>query len=371
MHFFWFACAAPQSDLVVLEEDSLVEEYWAPDEKGPYDAGLHSFSFMGAHDRFLSVDVWYPARRQEIANRAEYEPFSFQGEAYRDAPLALKGTTLLVFSHGLMSVRFQNFTLFEHLAQHGYTIVATDHPGTTIFEITEELTAESVFVRPDDIQSTVDEFWKRVQDPASQIYELTASEQYIAVGHSLGSHTAMTLGGASYDYDFFMEFCREFPTDRACRVASNITQEQMLYYGQNDPRVYATIAMSPGLWYTFGDGLAGLRSPFFVTGQLDEVLEYETEAQPILERLPQASELYFPKTGHYGFTEMCAIIPAYSDECSDTTDRYSDSEQVREILKYFVLAHIRGNLEGNSDDKEWLLTQDWSSELVVYRGESN
>ena len=89
MYIFGFACISPSGDLAVKEADSaLVETYVGPTEKGPYEAGLHSFSFVGAHERYLSVDVWYPATRPEVANRAEYEPFSFQGEAFRDAPPA-------------------------------------------------------------------------------------------------------------------------------------------------------------------------------------------------------------------------------------------------------------------------------------------
>ena len=96
-----------------------------------------------------------------MASRAQYEPFSFKGEAYREAPIAKRGTKLLIFSHGLISVRFQNFGLCEYLAQHGYTIIAPDHPGTSIFDLTEDITADSIFARPDDIQSTVDAFGAR------------------------------------------------------------------------------------------------------------------------------------------------------------------------------------------------------------------
>ena len=73
----------------VSQEEELEERiFWAPDEEGPYDAGLHSFSFVSDRGRELFVDVWYPAQRREIENKATYEPFSFRGNAYRDAPVA-------------------------------------------------------------------------------------------------------------------------------------------------------------------------------------------------------------------------------------------------------------------------------------------
>ena len=55
----------------------------------------------------LFVDVWYPAQRREIESLATYDPFSFRGKAYRDAPVAKTNTKLIAFSHGLLSVRFQ------------------------------------------------------------------------------------------------------------------------------------------------------------------------------------------------------------------------------------------------------------------------
>ena len=124
------------------------------------------------------------------------------------------------------------------------------------------------------------------------------------MGHSLGSQTAMALGGATYDYDGFMEYCEAHPGDRACKIGGDITPEEMFAYRSTDSRAYAVSPMSPGLWYTFGDGLSNLRQAMFVTGQLDRVLEYDGEARPTLDFAPEYPELHFPNTGHYGFTEM-------------------------------------------------------------------
>ena len=263
---FLYACSQQDRIPDVPSTEEPVEHFWAPDQPGPYDAGLHSFSFESPHGRSLHVDVWYPAERRELDILAEYEPFTFRGRAYRDAPIAQKNTTLLAFSHGLMSVRFQNAQLCEHLAQHGFTVIAPDHPGTSIFELTEDIEAQDVFVRPDDIKHSVDLFLQKNTDPSDFLYQLVEREEYIAIGHSLGSHTVMALGGAVYDYDGFQSYCTQHPNERACRIASDITQDDMLQYGNVDPRVFATIPMSPGLWYTFGEGLQQLQNPFFVMG---------------------------------------------------------------------------------------------------------
>ena len=368
MFFFFFAVACTEPVIDSSQEEGNEElVFWSPDEEGLYDAGLHSFSFVSDRGRELFVDVWYPARRREIENLATYDPFSFRGKAYRDAPVAKTNTKLIAFSHGLLSVRFQNASLCEHLAQHGYTVIAPDHPGTHIFNISDDIIAEDVFVRPEDIQHTVDAFVERVQDEEHSMYQIIESDQYIAIGHSLGSHTVMSLGGATYDYDGFMEFCEENPNDRACKIGSDISRETMESFGSNDERVYATIPMSPGLWYTFGEGLTTLRTPFFVTGQLDQVLEYEQEALPTMERVPEAPELYYPNTGHYGFTEMCTLIPAFSEECTDASGQYTEPEFLLSSMQSVVLAHIKGNIEGEDSYKTWLDEQEWSEDMLQYR----
>jgi len=356
-----------EEDTSHLAEEKREEVPWSPVEKGPYDAGLYSFSFVSSSNRELYVDVWYPANKPEVATRAQYEPFSFKGEAYREAPIAKSETKLLVFSHGLLSVRFQNYGLCEHLAQHGYTVIAPDHPGTSIFDLGDDILAHHIFIRPDDIQSTVDHFWSKVQDENDFVYGLLSSDQYIAMGHSLGSQTVMAIGGATYDYEAFMSFCAENPGDRACQIGADIEPTDMLNYRSNDPRAYAVIPMSPGLWYTFGEGLSNLRESMFVTGQQDRVLGYDTEAVPTLAHSPDYPELYFPKTGHYGFTEMCTIMPAFSEECTDTSGDFTEPEVLREALLGFVLAYIRGSIEEEQEAMDWLENHGWSDSVLEFR----
>ena len=251
--------------------------FWSPEQEGLFDAGLHSFSFESSHGRTLYVDVWYPAERRELDILAEYEPFSFRGKAYRDAPIAKRATSLIAFSHGLMSVRFQNAQLCEHLAQHGFTVIAPDHPGTSIFDLTTTVHAEDIFVRPDDIRHSVDHFLQKTDDANDFLFQLVIDPNYIAIGHSLGSHTVMALGGAEYDFEGFIQYCDQNPNERVCGLTQDVTEESVEQYGNVDSRVYATIPMSPGFWYTFGEGLRNLQNPFFVMGALDTVLNYETK----------------------------------------------------------------------------------------------
>ena len=130
--------------------------------------------------------------------------------------------------------------------------------------------------------------------------------------------------------------------------------------------------MSPGVWYTFGDGLQQLQNPLFIMGARDHVLEYDTEALPTLElHGSDPNYLLFPNTGHYGFTEMCAIIPAFSEECTDTTGAYTPSEELHYAMNAIVLSHVFWISTTDTRYKDWLETQTWPSSLLTLNWNAN
>jgi hypothetical protein len=87
-----------------------------------------------------------------------------------------------------------------------------------------------------------------------------------------------------------------------------------------------------------------------------------------MDHAPQdAPELHYPNTGHYGFTEMCTLMPAFSEECSDTTGQYTDPEFLIQSLQAVVLAYIKGDIEGNTEYSDWIMGQDWSEDMLIYR----
>ncbi|MBK7973635.1 MAG: hypothetical protein IPK07_10305 [Deltaproteobacteria bacterium] len=111
--------------------------------------------------RRVTTEVWYPAA--ESARAAPRDPVlgfipdeleapltaiiqRFYGTggidnlssltgAVRDAPIARKSGPypLIALSHGNGSIRFQNFSLAEYLASHGFVVVAPDHLGNALF----------------------------------------------------------------------------------------------------------------------------------------------------------------------------------------------------------------------------------------------
>ena len=61
LYFILLACtqSSIQDSAEELEEILFV----SPDQEGPYDAGLHSFSFVRDRGRELSMADWYPAMK--------------------------------------------------------------------------------------------------------------------------------------------------------------------------------------------------------------------------------------------------------------------------------------------------------------------
>ena len=99
-------------------------------------------------DRALTVELWYPARAQPAAKRAQYtaslpsEPpaaaahFSIPGIAVRDAPSAGMGYPLVVVSHGYSNDPVAMSWLTENLASKGYVVAAIHHEDPPITDRT-------------------------------------------------------------------------------------------------------------------------------------------------------------------------------------------------------------------------------------------
>src|SRR5690606_33792011 len=107
----------------------------------------------------LTVELWYPALPAPGADPSDYGTLSLTRNAYRDAPADRRAVPfpLVAFSHGYGGVRYQSTFLTEHLASHGFVVVAPDHPHNTLFDLDAAATAQVALARPGDISAAVDE----------------------------------------------------------------------------------------------------------------------------------------------------------------------------------------------------------------------
>ncbi|WP_135227884.1 alpha/beta hydrolase family protein [Deinococcus fonticola] len=156
-----------------------------PRPTGPYAVGVVDRELGDpVRARRLMVSIWYPAAQS--GPRAPLTPYPdqvavglatsfgvpaaapllqhlryFTASATRNAPLLPSASRfpVLVFSPGLVGVRFQNSGTFQELASHGYVVVALDHTdaaAVTVFPDGEVrgYDLERLGIRPDELDTS-------------------------------------------------------------------------------------------------------------------------------------------------------------------------------------------------------------------------
>jgi predicted dienelactone hydrolase len=355
MLWIWFACTDPTT----AESDT-------QNKPQTYDAGFLHFDFVDDRGKELTATVWYPAHKREDSEPDNYEPFQVTLEGYKNAPLAVSKAPLIAFSHGFYAIRYQSAYMMEHLARHGYVSVAVDHPNNVLYDFDDDMTAQVLLERPDDVRFTVNELQELIENPEHLLYDAADCNQYVAMGHSFGSHTVNVLAGGELDYAGLQSFCEQNPGERACGYVDDLASNSLASHGTVDERVIAVIPMSPGLWYTFGEdgsGLSVIKNSLLLAGTEDGVLDYDREAIPTF--LQTSSPKYFATfydTGHYGFSNICDLLPVFTDEC--TAQGWADVSEVQTYSNQLVLAFIDYHLKGKEMD-EVLSSTYWQDNSIV------
>ncbi len=176
----------------------------------------------------------------------------------------------------------------------------------------------------------------------------------------------MYWGGGDLDYNGLLSYCAEFPNERACRYLDGIDLDEVQNHGTVDERVHAIVPMSPGLWYTFGEdgeGLSSIENSLIIAGTNDSVLGYDSEAIPTYSNTGSPKYLAtFENTGHYAFTNICDLIPIFTDEC--TEESWADISQVQQLSEVLVTAFVDYHAKG-TDFPEQLSNTHWEDDPLI------
>jgi predicted dienelactone hydrolase len=244
---------------------------------------------------------------------------------------------IIVFSHGLGSVRTDMRYLAEHLASHGYVVAALEHPGSNETHVKKALAlqaplleAQEFLNRPKDISFVLDQL-KTLNQTAGQLQGKLASDRVMVVGYSLGGATALSIAGAEMQLTQLKQRCLgnvlgfSLGENAQC-FAKSLPEDR---YQLRDPRVKAAIAFSPTTSLLFGEtGLANVAVPILVgSGSADKTTPVLTEQVIAFDKMPSPKWL----VGFVGGTHLSIKDPSTTmDQAGQPDTLYTGGEVVGE-----------------------------------------
>ncbi len=316
----------------------------APEAPGPHRVGVTTLE-IESEGRTIPIEVWYPAHVEEGAAAESYPLRVGTAElarlpsplgAVRDATLALEGAPhpAVLFSHGNKSWRAQSFYLTEHLASHGFVVIAPEHVGNGLDGSFPMDVAASMRVRPLDLSLALDHVLELSATWPGPLYLAVDRDRVGASGHSFGATSAMRLAGAALDPAAVAERCAAEPEAFLCDGwgAASVPATQ------GDARVKALLALGPLGLEILGPGFGGtIGVPTMVQGGThDTITPPEVECVPPYEALATPAWLVLIEgAGHFTFSDVCdfldsvgATIEQLDDGCGDDDIASADAHAV-------------------------------------------
>lgn len=338
-------------------------------DRGPHGVGYTVLQHE-ADEASLEVRAWYPSAEAEEA--IEYEValklggfdgavVPFLGAAARDgAPdTELGARPLVVLSHGYSLNPEWYLDLAEHLASHGFVVLAPEHAES---DWASDI-VQSTLARPQDVSATLD------LAESAPLGGLIDTEAVAVLGHSYGGYTALAAAGARFDLDALAERCAD--VDEAFTEAYFCTPflegeaalaegmglsapPEGLWPSLGDPRVQAIVSMA-GDAYLFGEaGLAEVRVPALLIGGTADTgtpwgwgagLSYEAlgSAERTLVAF-EGGEHMLPVTACENMPWVASLPPEYRGYfCEDPAwDKAEAHAQIQQLTTAFLLHTLAG-----------------------------
>ncbi|MSP91025.1 MAG: hypothetical protein EXR79_04350 [Myxococcales bacterium] len=286
-----------------------------PSAWGPYGVGTRSYAWVDAkrQNRMVTTQIWHPAA--PCGKGISYLQL-FPGKACGDVEPEMKGAPypIILFSHGFKGVNTQSVSLIEHLASHGYVVVAPNHVGNTLFDFTakDKDVANAAIERANDVRFAYDEALKL--NAKGDLAGSMDSANVAMTGHSFGAWTALVVAGGEVDVDAAKAACAAgSKSDIFCKYLGFWPPGSTIKLSEKIPGLKAAIAWAPAGYSSFGDkGLALVKVPVFVMGgTLDNTAPLQWEIDPIYNALPAPkAEVVVQDASHMSFTNICGLPAA-------------------------------------------------------------
>ena len=338
---FFFSCQSS-------EEQKNIEfqlEFVDPTQMGPYQIATRDEDMINRHGQELTLQVWYPSSQPDDDIHL-YGDFFESGIADGGDVDCSKTYPVVLFSHGNGGIRYQSYFLAEHLASHGFIVVAPDHVGNTLMDNDESRKPELITRRPQDISDTYD--WLLEEDRFEGCVE--EDDGYAAIGHSFGGYTILSLAGAYLDTDATLDICENFGGWLCSHVDQIATEQGSGIYNNSDSRIWATVPMTPAGVSTLYPSLENINVPTLVwAGTKDDLTTVNEVVRPIYDALPADKKYWVNITdaGHYSFSNACDWLNTYPD-CGEGFLIPVEVHQIVNTITTAFLQEERG-MEGMND----------------------
>lgn len=273
---------------------------------------------------------------------------------------------VVIVSHGLGASRYSYRYLCQHLASHGFAVIALEHIGSSTRQllsfpmgyVSSRTAAQEFLDRPLDVTFVLN----RLGVFPEQLYPWQGRlnlERVAVIGQSLGGYTALTLAGAPLDFQQLRRHCT-----RSVLESFNVSlllqcQAQALppkVYSLKDSRVQAVIAVNPITSAVFSpESLSQLKIPIMFVAASDDAIAPAVEEQiypftwlttPDRYLVLMDDATHFSTIGEAGQNEP--VLPIPQSLVGATPPRS------RAYLQGLSLAFLRLHLLGEEQARQWL-----------------
>lgn len=252
---------------VAASDDIDFNQLYRPDRSGSHSRETTRTLSLedAARDRAFDVDLYLP-------------------NSQTPAPI-------VIISHGLGSDRTSYRYIAEHLASHGFAVLAPEHPGSNadyiqaLFEgASDQISEPGEFInRSQDISFVLDEISKLAQEDTALGDRLDISRVGV-IGQSFGGYTALSLGGAEINFARLETDCPGGDAQNdtlnlslllQCRAASLDMGDQAMTntLSLRDERIKAIMAINPIGSIVFGpEGFSQISVPTLMMTSSSDVV---------------------------------------------------------------------------------------------------
>lgn len=245
--------------------------------------------FKAAFDPALPGSQTVQQQTLFLQDRQRYRTIPVDIYFPQQAPLTsrLRSTSrlpLVVISPGFSADRKFFAYLARHLASHGLTVAALEHPRSnserslsvsTVDNPGQLLPATEFIDRPKDVSFVLNEL-AALNQQSGLLQGKLNTEQVSVIGHSLGGYTALALAGGEVNLEALRQFCKnssvigQAPADWLQCAAADLPDRKLQL---RDQRVRSVIALNPLVGNLFGKaGLTEVTIPVLMLAGTEDTV---------------------------------------------------------------------------------------------------